>query len=166
MKTILFFRHGKSDWDAPFDHDHERPLAKRGRKAAKATGRYLSQIGVIPDGIVSSTALRARDTVSIASEAGAWNAQIRESQALYGASPEQIIKVIQSEPDTTERLMLVGHEPTWSETAGMLIGQGNIRFPTGAVARIDFGVDSWSAVRFGEGEMVFLVPPKLLPDGE
>ncbi|HLE55740.1 MAG TPA: histidine phosphatase family protein, partial [Rhodothermia bacterium] len=118
------------------------------------------------DGIVSSTALRARDTVSIASEAGAWGALIRESQALYGTSPEQVIKVIQAEPDTTERLMLVGHEPTWSETAGMLIGHSNIRFPTGAVACIDFEVDSWSAIRFGGGELVFFVPPKLLPDAE
>lgn len=164
MKTVLFLRHGKSDWDAPFDHDHERPLAKRGRKAAKAVGRYLSYIEVIPDGIVSSTALRARDTVSIASEAGSWDAPIRESQTLYGASPEQLIKVIQSEPDDTERLLLVGHEPTWSETVGMLIGQGNIRFPTASVACIDFHVDSWASVRFGHGELIFFVPPKLLPD--
>lgn len=166
MKTLLFLRHGKSDWDAPFDHDHERPLAKRGRKAAKAVGRYLSQIDMVPDGIVSSTALRARDTVSIAAETGSWGTSIKESQTLYGASPEQLVKVIQSEPDSTERLMLVGHEPAWSETVGMLIGQGNIRFPTAAVACLDFDVDSWSSVKFGHGELVFFVPPKLLPDSE
>jgi phosphohistidine phosphatase len=164
MKTVLFLRHGKSDWDAPFDHDHERPLAKRGRKAAKTVGRYLSHIDFVPDGIISSTALRARDTVSIASKAGSWDTDIRENQTLYGATPEQLVKIIQSEPDSTERLMLVGHEPTWSETTGLLIGQANIRFPTAAVARVDCDIASWSSLRFGRGELIWFFPPKALPD--
>ena len=82
MKSVLFLRHGKSDWDAPFDHDHERPLAKRGRKAARLVGQYLAHIDFVPDGIVSSTALRARDTVALASESGSWGTPIRESQTL------------------------------------------------------------------------------------
>jgi len=166
MKSVLFLRHGKSDWDAPFDHDHERPLAKRGRKAAKLVGQYLAHIQSIPDGIVSSTALRARDTVALASESGSWSAPIRETQVLYGASPEQLLKVIQAEADETERLMLVGHEPTWSESIGLLIGSANIRFPTAAVARVDFDVLSWSGVKFGHGELIWLVPPKMLPGFE
>lgn len=164
MKTVLFLRHGKSDWDAPFDHDHERPLAKRGRKAAKLVGRYLTHVGKAPDAIVTSTALRARDTVAIASEEGSWGAPIRESQALYNASPEHLLKVIQAEPHETERLMLVGHEPAWSETIGLLVGQGNIRFPTAALACIQFEVSDWSLVRFGDGALLWLLPPKALPD--
>lgn len=164
MKTVLFLRHGKSDWDAPFEHDHERPLAKRGRKAAKAVGRYLTRVRQTPDAVITSTALRARDTIAIASEAGSWEVPIRESQALYGASPENLMRVIHSEPDENERLMLVGHEPTWSETVGLLIGQANIRFPTGAVACINFDVDTWSAVGFGEGELILLLSPKALPE--
>lgn len=166
MKTVLFLRHGKSDWDAPFDHDHERPLAKRGRKAAKEVGRYLTHVRQIPDGIISSTALRARDTVAIASEAGSWSTPIRETQALYGTSPENLMKVIHSESDENERLLLVGHEPTWSETIGLMIGQANIRFPTAAVARIDFDVKTWSMIRFGHGELIWLLPPKALPEPE
>jgi len=166
MKSVLFLRHGKSDWDAPFDHDHERPLAKRGRKAAKLVGQYLAHIDFVPDGIVSSTALRARDTVSLASESGSWGTPIRESQTLYGASPDQLLKVIQSEVDEIERLMLVGHEPTWSETVGMLIGSANIRFPTAAVARVDFDVLGWSSAKFGQGELIWFVPPKMLPGFE
>lgn len=166
MKTVLFLRHGKSDWDAPFEHDHERPLAKRGRKAAKVVGRYLAAVGQIPDSIVTSTALRARDTVAIASNAGSWSTPIRESQTLYGGSPDGLIKVIQTESDDSERLMLVGHEPTWSETIGLLIGQANIRFPTGAIACIDFDVDTWSMIRFGSGELIWLLPPKALPGPE
>ena len=45
MKTLLFFRHGKSNWDADYDVDHNRPLAKRGRKAARAMGRSTDGFG-------------------------------------------------------------------------------------------------------------------------
>ena len=42
MKTIILFRHGKSDWNAHFENDHERPINKRGIKAAKKMGKKLS----------------------------------------------------------------------------------------------------------------------------
>ena len=116
MKTVLFFRHGKSDWDADWGTDHERPLARRGRKAAKMMGRLLAETGPVPDSIVSSSATRARRTMKRAQKAGGWNAAVRITDDLYGASPSDLLETIRREPDTTEVLMLVGHEPTWSET--------------------------------------------------
>ena len=44
MKSILLFRHGKSDWNANYEKDHDRPLSKRGIIAAKTMGIYLSKI--------------------------------------------------------------------------------------------------------------------------
>ena len=49
MKTLLLLRHGKSNWDAQYQLDHDRPLAKRGRKAAALMGRYLSALDEAPD---------------------------------------------------------------------------------------------------------------------
>jgi phosphohistidine phosphatase len=166
MKSLLFFRHGKSDWDAPFSHDHERPLAKRGRKAARVMGRFISSSGQEPDSIVTSTAVRARDTVNLASKAGSWSAPIRETRELYGASPRTILEVVHEESDSVDRLLLAGHEPTWSHTISLLIGGGNIRFPTAAMARIDFDVSSWRQVDFGSGELQWLIPPKALTGWE
>lgn len=162
MKTLLFFRHGKSDWDAPFDRDHDRPLAKRGRQAARVMGRFLASSGQAPDSIVTSTAVRARDTVRMASLAGGWSASIRETSDLYGAGPETILSLVRTEPDAAQSLLLAGHEPTWSRTVGMLTGGCNVRFPTAAMARIDFDVFSWQDVDFGLGELVWLIPPKAL----
>ena len=70
MKSIIFFRHGKSDWYADYDVDHNRPLAKRGIKAAKKMGIFLSELGQLPDIAVSSTAIRAKTTVGLAMD---WN---------------------------------------------------------------------------------------------
>ena len=41
MKSVILFRHGKSDWGANYDHDHERPLSKRGIRDAKKMGKFL-----------------------------------------------------------------------------------------------------------------------------
>jgi len=60
MKTMLWMRHGKSDWDAGYGRDHDRPLATRGEKAAKAMGTALANAGFLPDFVLSSTAVRAR----------------------------------------------------------------------------------------------------------
>ena len=162
MKTLLFFRHGKSDWDAPFDHDHERPLNKRGRAAAALMGEFLSSSGSAPDSIITSTAVRAKTTVKLAAEAGGWKALIRETQSLYGAGPQEVLSVVHEASDTSFRLLLAGHEPTWSHTVSLLTGGSSIRFPTAAIARVDFDVASWREVGFGRGELVWFVPPKLL----
>ncbi len=68
MKTLIFFRHGKSDWDAEYHGDHNRPVAKRGRKAAKLMGRFLASTGQVPDSVVTSSALRARSTFELAAQ--------------------------------------------------------------------------------------------------
>ena len=52
MLSIIIFRHGKSDWDAIYDKDHNRPLSKRGIKEAKKMGNYLKQINQIPDVVI------------------------------------------------------------------------------------------------------------------
>ena len=72
MRSLILFRHGKSDWDAPFASDHERPLTNRGKEAARLMGRFLQQTGQIPDLAVSSSAQRARDTQQLAARAGHW----------------------------------------------------------------------------------------------
>ena len=162
MKTLVLFRHGKSDWDAPFDRDHDRPLAKRGRTAAKTMGRFLASSAQEPDSIITSTAVRARDTVRLASRAGGWSAPIRETVDLYGASPQGVLSLLHAEPDSVNFVLLAGHEPTWSHTVSLLIGGGQIRFPTAGMARIDFDVYSWKDVDFGRGELTWMVPPKAL----
>lgn len=164
MKTLLFLRHGKSDWDADFSTDHERPLAKRGRKAAATMGRFIKTCGALPDRVLTSTAVRARTTVELAMEEGGWEAPVRETKALYMASPEDLLVQVRAEDNGSDALLLVGHEPTWGSAVSRLIGGGAIRFPTAALARVDFDAARWQDVAFGRGELIWLVPPKALPE--
>lgn len=162
MKTLLFLRHGKSDWDADFSYDHERPLNARGRKAAKRMGRFLAASGTVPDRIVTSTAVRARTTLDLVREAGGLTAPVRESRDLYGAGPSDLLREIHATDDAADVLLLVGHQPGWGETVGRLIGGGAVRFPTAALACVAVEVPRWRDVAFARGELLWLVPPKAL----
>jgi len=162
MRSLILFRHGKSDWNASFASDHERPLANRGKEAALCMGRMLSQTGQIPQLAVSSSALRARATLQLAVRAGHWHCPIRVEDALYGSSPDSVLNWIRALEDNPETLLLTGHEPTWSELAGRLIGQGAVRVPTGTMLKIDFEIEGWQQIKFGRGQLKWLTPPKLV----
>ena len=165
-RRLILFRHGKSDWDGDIEADHDRPLAGRGRKAAKRMGKLLARSGQTPDLAVTSTALRARATVEQAAKAGDWSCAIVEDRALYDTEPGAVLERIRSTDDAVGTLLLAGHEPTWSDLASLLIGGGNIRFPTAAMARIDFLARSWKDVRPGEGELVWLLQPRFFTNTE
>jgi phosphohistidine phosphatase len=162
MPALILFRHGKSDWDADFGDDRVRPLAPRGRKAAKTMGRFLARAGQVPDAAVTSPAVRAEETLRRAMKAGGWTCPVRVAHGLYGGGVSGLLNELRAEPHTTGVLLAVGHEPTWSDALRALIRGGSIRFPTAALARIEFDLDSWSDVQPGTGVLAWMVPPRLV----
>jgi phosphohistidine phosphatase len=159
MKTLLLFRHGKSDWDADYDRDHTRPLAERGRKDARKMGRFLVSARAVPERALSSSATRARETLRLAAEAGGWEATARITDALYAASASAVLREIQATPDDAAVLLVAGHEPTTSALVALLIGGGHVEVKTATVARVDVNVDHWADIRPGRGALVWLMPP-------
>lgn len=166
MKSLILLRHGKSDWKDEGLPDQERPLARRGLKSAKAMGLFLGKALQRPDSAVTSAAVRARSTLQEVFRGGGWQCPFRVTDALYEADPEHVLEEIRQEPDATETLLLVGHEPAWSHLASRLIGGGTVAVPTGCALRIDLDVSSWKDVDFGGGKLAWLLPPRLFTDGE
>jgi phosphohistidine phosphatase len=164
MLSLILFRHGKSDWDAAYESDHERPLAGRGRDAARCMGKVLAKIDQVPDLAISSSAQRARDTLRLAAKAGRWDCPTRIDSALYETEPTALLHWLQGLDIQPGRLLLTGHESTWSGFAGRLIGDASLRVPTACLLRVDFAADGWQQVRFGAGELRWLMPPKIVCD--
>lgn len=162
-KSLILLRHGKSDWDAHFSHDRDRPIAERGRRAAQAMGRWLSAMGREPDVAITSSALRARTTLDLAAAAGQWACPRYITDHLYEATLETVWGVVHQQPDQYQSVLLVGHEPTWSDTLASGLGGGTVRMPTAAMACLEFEVDRWVDVGPGQGCLLWLLPPKLLP---
>lgn len=162
MKTLVFFRHAESDRHAASGLDHDRPLSERGRRDAGRMGAFLASVGPLPDRILCSSAVRAQSTLRIAMEAGAWEeTPVLVTDALYEASIQDVLELVQNQSDACDRLLLVGHEPTWSSITGRLVGQAHIRISTGTMACIDLDIPSWKVTAFGHGSLRWLVPPKV-----
>jgi len=162
VKSLVLFRHGKSDWDAGYDVDHSRPLAKRGRKAAALMGAYLAGVGERPDLVITSSARRARDTAERAAARGRWRCEIQVADRLYEASPEVVLDVVCGLDDDLDRVVLVGHEPAWSGVLGRLVGEASARVPTAAMASVALAIDTWRDVAFGCATLRWLVLPRHL----
>ena len=115
MKTVLLWRHAKSSWPLDGTSDEKRPLAKRGIRAASRVGELLAQGDRLPPRILISPALRARETVEIAVRSGKWRVDAVTVPELYGAAPDDVLRLLREESDETQSVLLVGHKPTWSE---------------------------------------------------
>ncbi|MEB3252648.1 MAG: histidine phosphatase family protein [Cyanobacteriota bacterium] len=161
-KQLIFFRHGKSDWQVSSGVDRDRPLAPRGVAAAQAMGRLLTTLDAQPDHAITSPAVRAHSTLELAREAGQWSCTVAVSADLYEASPEQVLGVIRGQSDRHQRLLLVGHQPTWSETISWLMGGGQVEVPTATLVCLDLQTDTWPQVTSGQAVLLWLLPPKLL----
>jgi phosphohistidine phosphatase len=159
---LYLMRHAKSDWDADFDRDHDRPLASRGERDADAVGRFLAAADRVPDRVLSSSATRARTTVERASTAGGWTCTVNVLEPLYGADPAEVIAHVARHARGARRLMVAGHEPTTSELLSLLVGGGSFRVPTAAVAALQIAVSDWDELERGVATLEWLLIPKLL----
>ena len=162
--SLILFRHGKSDWQADYgDDDRRRPLSKRGRHAARAMGRFLADAGEVPTMALTSPAVRARDTLELAMEAGNWRCEVVAIvPALYGEVLD-VMGAIVNAPNERGSLLLVGHQPTWSATAQLLTGGADIVLPTAAMLRLDFPAERWCDIQPGTAQLIWVVLPRLLP---
>jgi len=159
MLSIIIFRHGKSDWDAIYNMDHNRPLSKRGYKAAKIMGRYLKKIDQIPDKVISSSATRAKNTAGFAIRHGKWSSKLSIESNIYGGSSETLLDIVHHLEKKIKSVCLVGHEPTCSSFISLCTFHSQ-RFTTASMAKINFRVDKWNEIEFGKGSLEWIKSPK------
>jgi phosphohistidine phosphatase len=152
-------RHAKSDWGAAYSSDHDRPLNERGVRSARSMGRLLASEGIEPQVVVSSTALRARSSAELAIEAGGWEAELRLDPSLYDSGPGEVLSAGASTAPEVSRLMLVGHQPTWSMLVKVLTGE-RVDMKTASVAVVEMDLDSWGALPTGSGSLHRMLTPK------
>ena len=147
MKSVILFRHGKSDWGATYDHDHERPLSKRGIRDAKKMGKFLSKKTEVPDLVISSTALRTRNTIELAVKDGGWLAKIKYEKSIYGASLGRLINILKEQDNKYQCICLVGHEPIFSSFIEKVKSQSITKFPTAAIGKVSFVTKKWNEIK-------------------
>jgi phosphohistidine phosphatase len=124
--------------------DHDRPLDELARQDALRVGKLLRNRELVPDYIVSSTALRAKTTADLVAEGCGYLGEVVLEQPLYQAKPIDYMKVLERLPDRFKRVLLVGHNPTIEDTIEMLIGSSNIAILPCTLAHLDLPIRKWS----------------------
>jgi phosphohistidine phosphatase len=143
MTRLYLLRHAKSSWDEPGLADRERPLALRGRRAARRMAEHLRAEDVHPDVVLCSAAVRARETLEIVLPALA-GPQVLVEDDLYAADADDLLDRLRSLPQGTGAAMVVGHNPTLQDLALDLASSGRDlerlrdKLPTGALVTLAF----------------------------
>ena len=162
MKRLTLVRHAKSSWSDRAATDHDRKLSGRGKRDAPRMGRRLRARGVKPSLILSSTAERALATARIiAFELGLPRDFPTTEPALYHAWPYTILDIVQRQDDACSDLMLVGHNPGFTEFANALAPDFRIdNLPTAGIVAVELDVETWPEADAGSARFVFYDYPK------
>jgi len=137
--------------------DAARPLSSKGRRQAERLGRFLAERGFVPDGIVSSPRVRARQTAEIVADA--LGQRVTLDGRLAGPLDEdELTRVLEACGGTS--IVLVGHDPDFSDLAASLSGASYLPLRKGTLVRIDLSLP----LRPGGGLLRWLVPPDFLAD--
>jgi phosphohistidine phosphatase len=176
MHQLLLLRHAKSSWDDATLPDRDRPLTKRGRRAAAAMRDAMRDLGLTPDVVLVSPSRRTRETLA-ALEPWDDTPLVEQMGPLYLASAKQLLTILRGASETVRSLLLIGHNPGLHELAVTLAGTraqaagGELTarlaggFPTAALA--EFGIATpWRQLDAGGGQLVRFVRPRDLRDDE
>jgi phosphohistidine phosphatase len=162
-RRLVLLRHAKSDW--PDVADHDRPLAKRGRRDAPVVGDWLGRSGYAPDAVVCSTARRARETWELAAgglaAAGGAAPEVRYEPRVYEASVLGLLMLVREFPAGWRTALIVGHNPGMAElTVGLTDPppEPPSAFPTGAVAVLGLP-GGWAEAGPGEARLLAFAAP-------
>ncbi len=152
MKIVIVVRHAKTAWSESEIKDHERVLEPQGVLDAEKLGQLLLQEAIIPDVVLSSSAVRASKTAAIiVANLGLSNAIIHRDDILYNATAETILSVIQSVDPLKNKVMVIAHNPGISNFVSLVTDGSSISMGTCDVAVVGFEVDSWRSCLPGTG---------------
>ena len=163
MKRLILMRHAKSDWADPSLPDHDRPLNKRGRRAATALGHWLRAAGLHPDQALCSSAARTQETCARL----ALPFDPERHPALYLAEAPDMLRTLRAAQGDT--VLMIGHNPGIAELAAHLVAtppaHGRFEdYPTGATLVAEFDIDTWRDLQPGTGRAQHFVIPRELTD--
>ncbi len=167
MKTLLIFRHGKTEKDAP-GGDKERGLTGRGERDSAAMARYLDAVAPRPARVVASDARRAQQTAQIVVSTLGLAEGIQTDPEIYAASLTTLLRVVRRLPDEAACVLLVGHNPGLEALGQDLAAEGTAgrHLATAGVVHLEFDAPRWKDVRPGTGRLRGIYDPEELPAAE
>ena len=150
---LYFVRHGIAEEGNGIE-DVDRKLTEEGIEQMRIAARAMAKLKLAPTRIYTSPLVRARQTAEIVAEALRVKPEVREEVG-FEFNPLAIESLVDGLDDEAD-VMFVGHEPSFSETVGELIGGGKVVMKKGGLARVD--VYSRKPLR---GALVWMIAPRV-----
>jgi phosphohistidine phosphatase len=169
MKILSVFRHAKSGWDSAVSRDYDRPISPRGVTGSRLIGAYLRDHDWRFDHVISSPAVRCTETLDALWEGYGEILHPNWDRRIYLASGASLQDVVADLPDTSAHALMCGHNPGLEDLVLALVPDeaGNAlrdeveeKFPTAAVAELQFDVDHWADVRGSSARFTRMVRPR------
>ncbi|HKN29172.1 MAG TPA: histidine phosphatase family protein [Roseiarcus sp.] len=172
MRRLFLIRHAKAEPSMGRD-DYERALTDRGRDDARRVAEVLAARDLLPDILIHSGALRTKQTAEIFASEWPRRVQLQEELALYDATQSMLFARARALSDAHASVGFVGHNPGIGELAVSLAGFGAdpelrrmaAKYPTSAVAALDFSVEAWDDIERKTALLALFVTPSELEAG-
>jgi len=165
-KRLSVLRHAKSSWADTGVPDRERPLAPRGRKAARRIATLLREEGICPDLVLCSPAARTTQTLELVRPGLDEGVEVVVEEALYGAAAGELLDRLRRLPESVGWVMVIGHNPGLQQLVVLLARDGPLRerarahFPTAALATMALAEGGWPDLAPGGAVLVSHVAPR------
>ncbi len=162
MRKLILVRHAKSDWGTEFLKDIDRPLNERGYNDAYFMSKWFLKNKILPDVILSSSAIRALSTSLIFARTFDFNmANFYLKETIYESSVSNLISLIEQQNSDIKSLMLFGHNPCITKTCNQLTTDLQLdNVPTCGIVSLKFEIESWKELSNKNGKLEFHQFPK------
>ena len=171
MKRLFFLRHAKATPAGREADDHARVLTERGRSDAALMAAYIKQKDYRPEFVLCSDSARTRETLQIGRDFTDLRPCVDYRADLYLAEAAALLFIIRDVPAQTKSVMLVGHNPGLEQLSAALLNPDSKKprntcdaleekFPTAALAVLDFDVPRWEQLAEGSGKLADFKTPK------
>ena len=162
MKELLILRHAKSSWDNANLGDINRPLNEKGKSDAPLMGEQMAQLDFTPQIIFSSIAQRTRETIALVCQAAHWPKDIVSFETeLYTFDADDVLKFILSIANDYNRVMMVGHNPAYTDLFNHLSDDNISNLPTCGACLLRFDTKSWNDLKHKKGETLWIGSPRM-----
>lgn len=162
-RQLVLVRHTKSSWKELGLTDFDRPLKKDRKEDATQMGKHLNSLNLKPDVIISSPAVRTRQTADLLCQ----NLPFRSSEIvfdkrIYESSAEEVLQVIRETADEVRTLVVVGHNPSLTHLVNMLVPNSIEELPTTGVAWLEIECHNWEIYTTNNVVLRYFISPKTM----
>ena len=144
---LYLLRHAQSADKQNGQTDKERTLTATGMAEANVVGKILKEISVIPDLMITSSAVRAKTSAQIVAGCIQYDSErIIANDDLYEATVSDLFQVVGSLADDITKLMIIGHNPTLSLFVDHATNEHNRGLLPAELVILKFEVAGWKDI--------------------